>query len=385
MSYDINIWASHPPRQLDVLLTDLGFVQQTERSFCLAAKTWHIVLHVVDHIHAEDIPDAAMALLPGIKTLFEMTLEPVSAPKSTYAKARQCAKNLAIQTKGVIEDKQEGVFKTPAGIKRYSAPKRAKEDCFSLIELSWWLDHDRMLSESGLKPLLSAIARFLPEALPRRYGLYEPPQHTYSETGPAHFLDFLKTHHAHSVVCYPSRPVWDIYFEFRAPPGFKKRGDLERYICPYFSISIDAAVLGQTGWPRHLVRFWRALSGVLMPFYGDVRILDGFIWGRATCFSDAQTQIHPIRNGWWTGVPKTLGQAVVFGKRYADVWLDIQTKAHEQNGLFYAATENWQARQDVTHITGDVPEIIAQVYPNDPLGCASPRYGTALPGVFPFA
>jgi hypothetical protein len=397
MSYDINIWSVSSIGAVREALKRNGFAEGTGGGFYLEGGGWQIAAYV-HPVEDEDVPDEVMAQLAGIDVSIQMSLEPGSAPPSAHTRLRKIARLISRQTTGVIEDGQEGSYELATGVKKYLKPEREKRQRFSILKLSWWFESDLLATRERLYDFIGLLSRYLPEALPRRYGLFEPPQFTFKETGKDHFVDFLAAHR-HGVVCYPSKPVWGIYFGLNPKSGFTNNGMRRKYKCSYLDISIDAVVLEQEHWQRHLNKTWKVISQALRPFYGDVRILKNYIGGRATYSVDATTQQHPVKVWWWRGVPSRPAQAVVIGAPYLRIWDDLPTAGVDEDGLYFISARKWSDEETVESML-KVPKALAQ--PESPKaifsaamirdivgrikkGGAPPVTVAELPPNFPFA
>src|ERR1700722_1312605 len=134
MSYDVTVWSVSPLSAVSEVLTECGFTSHESAGFYLEGKGWQITIHA-SPAKDEDIPDAAMALLPGIRLSIQMNLEPGSAPAAAYARLRKIAKLLSQQTRGVIEDPQEGSYDLATGVRKYSSPERGKQTRFSILQM----------------------------------------------------------------------------------------------------------------------------------------------------------------------------------------------------------------------------------------------------------
>lgn len=244
-------------------------------------------------------------MIPGISYRTELNLEPISAPRSAHKHLITVSKRLAKAAHGVVLDPQTDEVINPAGIKRYRPQRR--EDRFPIMTLSWWFTKGPLLTDAGLQDFVRLLERILPEAMPRRYDLYEPPQHLYSETGRAHFLGFLKEHLDDIKVWYPHRPVTGFYLYCSPEWGVARQGFRVNYV----RVEVEAKILNQPGWQTALDRFWRAASQVIEPFYSDVRTLRGFVRMGATVGSDMETDFHPVKGPWWIGIPRELGHAAI--------------------------------------------------------------------------
>jgi hypothetical protein len=207
-----------------------------------------------------------------------------------------------------------------------------------------------------LAEFLSLLERFLPEAMPRRYGLFEPPQHTYSKTGRRHFLNFLQEHQDEITVWYPHRPVLNVSLRCSSDWGTRQQGFRTNLV----EIGVEAIALEQPGWKVALHRFWRAASQLIRPFYGDVRILEGFIRMGGTFGSNVESDFHPVKGPWWTGIPRETGQAVVLGEPYTAHWPRFVEASQMIEGLAFLSTDEWTARGETADLIGGVPDEIAQ-------------------------
>lgn len=329
----------------------------------------------------EDIPEPVLSVLPGIEYLAELNLEG-RAPTSAYARMERLAKQLAKAAHGVVENPQENSITAPAGVRRFLPPKRAR--LFSLLELSWWFLESPVLEPGGVEQLLRCLERTTPEALPRRYGLSEPPQHAYAEPGRTHFLEFLQQHLRDGIVWYPHRPVLGVHLGFPRPPGASRLGFRSNCI----RISMEHAVLEQPGWNTQLRRAWLELSRLIRPFYGDVRVLDNYARGGLGGYSVGPTsEDHPVSSWWWRGLPSNLGNAVVLGETYQKLWPTFRADADRRDGLAVITSPDWSKKVDLAKQLGGVPGEIAQPLPersDDPIAAVTQLRARTYPPTWPF-
>lgn len=206
--------------------------------------------------------------------------------------------------------------------------------------------------------MLSIFERDLPECLPKRYGLFEPPQHVYEKTGKEHFLNFLDENlrqpRHRAVVWYPHRPVAGLHFSIPNPRGPHKLG----FRTGHLRIDVERQILAEPGWAVGLMRLWRNVSKLIRPIYGDVRMLDGYIWMGATVGTKAKgvTHTHPVGSWWWAGIPERLGLAVVLGEVYRELWPSFVGAARVEDGLAFLSLDDWSLNGDLTEVVGKAPE-----------------------------
>jgi hypothetical protein len=343
MSYDLRLWCVRPPGATATLATGTGWIVNASTSPCLD----------------EDVPDDVAGRLPGIRYLVELSLEPIGAPAAGKATLTKLAKQIARSAHGVIEDPQAGTIELPSGVKRYGPIAHAPDSDVSVLELSWWFVHDRFRDQ--LVTFVDTLARFLPEAMPRRYGPYEPPEHEYARTGREHFLGFLGSNLTSSIVWYANRPVLGVYTAISRDPGWITFAGRPAFRCNRIAVELDAAVLEQAGWQEGLVRAWREVSRVLAPFFGDVRTLHHYTARGRTLSFGRHTEVHPIKSWWWNGVPPRLGHAAVIGEPYLAAWPELRerTTTDANTGLVFVSTPDWRTADDAADLIGGVPERLA--------------------------
>jgi len=379
MSYDLQIWSIYPI-QMPEGLDDPDVWQQHGKCWVRIGKNWQIVVNRSDRILHEDIPEAVVPILPGIEYLTEINLEPATPTAKALNTLKCVSQTLAKLAFGVIVDPQRNTLTNARGIKRYQEQKR--EDRLAILELSWWFTDGPLLTQHGIGRFIELLERMLPEAIPKRYGLYEPPQHLYAEAGREHFIEFIRTHSGW-IVWYPKRPVANVGLSIggygQLPNGFRAN---------HVSLGIEASVLCLPGWSRQMRQFWREATKLLTPFYGDVRILEGNIPGRATYFCDNQTESHPVRGPWWAGLPPDLGQAAVIGEPYIGIWQEFASSAEIEDRLAFLSTHDWAMKQEVSALVGGVPERLRQKkrirYVKAPGGGTITDWGMEHAEVWPF-
>jgi hypothetical protein len=241
VSYDIQIW-SVDPIPLPSALPDVGRWKQEGGGWVRANQNWQIVLGSSVKALPEDVPEGIGGLLPGISYLTELNLEPVGAPKIAYKLLRTVSNRLGKAAHGVVFDPQIDRVITPSGVKRYQPQPR--DERFSILSLSWWFTEGPLRTAGGLREFVSLLETMLPEAMPKRYGLFEPPQHIYSETGRENFLGFLQQHLDDVIVWYSHRPVVDVSVFYSPKWGNTRQGFRANYV----RVGVEAKSLEQPGW-----------------------------------------------------------------------------------------------------------------------------------------
>ncbi len=381
MSYDLQIWSVDPVALVEGI-QDLERWEAQGDSWVRGSRRWQIVVTASDRVLPEDLPVGIQSQLPGIRYLTNLHLEPLSAPKSAHRLLGRVSRQLAEVCHGVIVDPQADTISTPSAVRRFLPRERAER--FSILHISWWFTEGPLSGARGIGQFVALLERMLPEALPRRYGLHEPPQHIYAETGSQHFLVFLHRHAREIVVWYPSRPVVGVTLFFDPDWGPTRRGFRSNFV----QIKLESSALHQPGWRNGIADFWKAASQLIRPFYGDVRTLNGYIPTRGTYAADIETEFHPVQGPWWRGIPCKLGHAAILGKPYVPLWESFVEAAEQEQGLAFLSTSNWTSEQEVSEHVGGVPEGVAQrwtpAWVDSPTGGRVINWNTEYPPLWPF-
>ncbi len=364
MSYDLEIWSVRR-FQRELLRQPKSRPQSRPGPHStLSGAGWQIVINPSDKVLPEDVESEVSALVPGISWLTALNLEG-SATSQALKLLQSTAKEIAKRTHGVIVDPQSDRISTPAGVTRFIPT--GKEKTFSVLSLSWWFLTDVMLDTPGRRSFLALLAKLLPEALPKRYGTYEPPQHLFAKTGRAHLERLMGKHLDNALVWYANRPVTHVQVSCPKPLGPGERGFRTHHV----EIQVERSVLGQPGWAENLQQFWRQMTFLLRPIYGEVRTEGGYSrhGGAIMIAASALQQTYPYTTrGWfWRGVPRRLGHAVVLGREYQRLWPAFVKKATLEKGFAFATTPDWSDKVDLLKAVGAAPEAIA-LLPGEGMG-----------------
>jgi len=374
VSYDLQIWSV---RRFDssFLRRSSEWQQSRGGDWSFSKGDWQIVINSSDKVLPEDVPDEISALLPGIAYMTELNLEG-DTPDKAQKFLLSTAKDIAKGAHGVIENQQEDEIITPAGVKRFVPAK--KGETFSVLNFFWWFLSDALDGDAGREAFLDLLEKLLPEAMPKRYGLWEPPQHHYEKTGKAHLLEFMAKHLEEPVMWYPHRPVATFHIHCAKPLGASFQGFRTHQV----EIEVEKEVLGQPGWPATLQRLWREMPRLLRPIYGEVRTVGGYSRGGGMVWVDPSRmeEGYPETNRSWffRGIPRKLGHAVVLGKEYQREWPEFVERAEMDHEFAFASTPDWSNDEDLITRLGGVPKRIA-LLPGDGMG-AKQEY----PPVWPF-
>lgn len=350
MSYDLQVWTTTRP-VLPGCLPD-GDWSQSESSWTHGARSWQLILQRPLAIDLEDMPEEVGRSLPGLAFLTELHLEPASAPESARRFATKVAKAIAKSAHGAVVDDQVGTIALPRGVRRYRAePGRSVE----LLTMSWWWTGAGLTTTESLVQFLDLVDEHVPEVLPRRYGLYEPPEFRLEEQGRTHLVEFLHEAGSDFVIAYPTLPALGLTLNLQEEPGHGRHG----FATHHLRVDFDRSVLAQPGWEIALKRFWRAISLSLDPFFGDVRTLKGYQRRGSRLWVPPGAEDHPVEGPFWAGLPRGPVHAVVVGSPYLELWPKMSEAA--SGGPRLLCAKQWRGEADVLDSIGGIPEELADL------------------------
>jgi hypothetical protein len=156
MSYDLSLYAAKS--------VELG-------SPTLSPDGW-LEVSGPQEIEPDDLPESELAVVGKRRLLWQISLSNQTSEQDWAQIERWLSKALA-ETKGVVIDRQTGTYQTSTRqgpISRDSKPDRDPS------WLCFWFKDGEGFHADGLPKLLDTLAELLPEALPRRFGDFEPLQ-----------------------------------------------------------------------------------------------------------------------------------------------------------------------------------------------------------------
>jgi hypothetical protein len=339
-------------------------------------------------VFSPDVPDDAAALVPGIAWLVEIGMEGHSTRGD--GELMKLARQLARAGHGVIDDGES--VKTPTGVRRYHEPARSA--LVDELTLGWWAQGGPLVSKEGLNSLLAALVRVLPEAVPQRWGLFEPPDHSLAEEGTVGLVEFIDSNRV-QVTDFPGLRPPGRYLTLYTNPRCGTDPRDSSFDVTHLKVDLDAQLLDQPGWGRQLAFAFEELSKAIEPFYGEARILRGvsslgphaFSYGGPGRHDMLAAPVYPMQTNSWWGLPVSPPFAAVLGRPYSAYWPDFGS--HRDGDLLLAHTEPWPP--DPASLPWAVPNGLQQEFdchwargespPHAPAG--SDRYTFSCPTVRP--
>ncbi|MCL2806883.1 MAG: hypothetical protein FWD27_01755 [Coriobacteriia bacterium] len=376
MSYDLNIWSSEPVPQSSTLLADAGY--KTSNGFMVReGEGWQVVISPCYRVDPEDVPFSIMQTLPDTSCLTGINVEPISAPAKVKKETLCLCKALAKEMQGAVEDSQTGILKLLTGEETitYTNPK---DDRQPRVSMNWFFEDLTFYQSDKINQLLNVLENYMPDAMPRRYGLFCPPQNIYAITGKEHFIEFLKS--SFSPVWRATKPFTNVYF---AAPNIEKEAEeylqngldkkepnpksfygkaQSEYRCGHISLNMLQDEFLQPDWNVAARHLFLEVAKVLRPFYAEV------IGGQQSSRTLAQIRKEEKkglgRSWWWRGIPRNLGYAVLLDDTYVAEWKRFKAAATVVADDFYLVESFGEASfKSIKEKTGPVPRKIAAPKP----------------------
>jgi hypothetical protein len=201
MSYDLDIYFKDEP----------NFVPRAHQG-----ATYSVNAGTMNSIEEEDLGPEVAALLKGYRYVCQINIE--GDFEAGYAAALDDVER-AVEAGGARVDQQQRTLRTRRKIEPLRQVKRGKPVA-PPGTLSFWFESDPANQDQLFDAFVDLMAEKLPEALPRRYGPYEPAQFSWEEHGPEHFKMLWKAEgrNAGGFVWLGSPPVKHVFTSIRNDP-----------------------------------------------------------------------------------------------------------------------------------------------------------------------
>jgi hypothetical protein len=267
-------------------------------------------------IEPEDVEEEVIAHVLDPHWLTQISV-PASAFEADLKIAIELARHIANANRGSVYDPQSGKVVWPKHSHRRYATA-TKEERIRLVGLDWFLPVSRGSSETATT-LLLVLRKICPEAVPTRFGTFEPLQHSL-DSDDGSFLKMWEevsdVDHGDSFFWNAKRPCFGGNISFPDKQDKFRPPRAERSI--HLSMDFDGRALhADAAWCETIVRLFLELARTLESFYAISYVQRNVIAGRGICF-DGQSEPSPTLPGrWWFGLPSDPVWLMWFGGGYA--------------------------------------------------------------------
>lgn len=314
MSYDVTIAAHQKPRAetveawaseqgLEVVAAEDGHSFTVQRpgkgDAGFVCEVWG-----PDPAESEDFEEELAAACLSPRWMLQVST-PYSVPKKNFALARSLSRYLAEHSEGAAFDPQEDRLLWPRGKPRRTPSSRAGERETSMLTLEWFVAPSRWVA--AVEQIVPLLARRCPEALPRRYGAWEPPPHRFDRADAAAFVEFVARSEDGDGFWYASRPSFG--GSFLAPHAdTHASGENERFRIGRIEVSFDGGLIrSDERWRDAVVDLFVRGAEVFGAFFAAGQVEPGWIVSRNNRpFAQAasvQESEHFLRGMLWQGLP----------------------------------------------------------------------------------
>lgn len=236
-------------------------------------------------------------------------------------------------------------------------PGASPEDDIELGKMSFFLTNADAFHATGLAQMLDAIQATLPEALPARFGQYEPLQGRVENGDTAELLQAFAAEPDH--ILKARAPYSHIYLNVPCTAELAKWHPAHRLRNNFLAARITFVLRPKAFNDPRLLTLFQAISSEIGVFYSELR-----------------TSPCPTPAWFWTGLPKGPVKAFCLGDPYITLWPEAA-----QRGVLLANNTILVAPTRLDPTLPEPPEALA-----DP--CDAQRPGTPRRGqyakTFPF-
>ncbi|MBN2176066.1 MAG: hypothetical protein JW722_00235 [Demequinaceae bacterium] len=297
-------------------------------------------------VEPEDIPEEVTARLLGASHLLTVSIHVSS--ETAINLGHEFARRLARAFDGAVHDTTTDEI-WARGAHRV-APKPTRGDRISLVSVYWHTlaeNVDTFMVDS----YLNACRRYLPEALPKRYGGFEPLQHKLSDTGDDGLKSAWKTESLWLMFAASAPCIWG---SFSANPAVWPQ--------PVWSLHLDlqADPLSEPSWREGLRGLFVTFADELKCFFASAEVTRNHIWNGRSTASDGleENLIYTARNGRWHGLKPHPTWWAYYGSDYralVEGHLDPARIQSTEFGLFHEWTDEPTDRDTLIRMASPRP------------------------------
>lgn len=262
-------------------------------------------------VDSEDVPEEVISAAAGIRWTYQLTVEGSTGPAIELA--RRFARELARRSEGVVFDPQEDPVVWPRGGRRKFKPEPARK--IDLVRFQWFVRREDSTPDLAAL-VLDLVRSHLPEALPRKFGSFEPLQGRLDETGSEGFL-----------AAWHAEPMMLIWQGTSPCLGGLMHGlgdDLTwaRYGGEHpvgsVELSFDGRAFLRSSWREDAVELFAELAERLPAFFAHAEVDRMVGYRRENVWYEADTVTNPglVVRSVWMGLPSFYVWLAWFGELY---------------------------------------------------------------------
>ena len=293
-------------------------------------------------IEPEDLqPDLASRVL-NPRWLVEITV-PIVASEIAWTTALRVGRHLADEMAGVLFDPQEDAILWPRSKQRRMT--RLQGASVHDVEIEWAIPAGSF-NDSLSKDLLDMFKRVLPEALPHRYGAFEPLQHRFAE-GEEQFHSLWSQEAAAAglgLFWSAAAPVraGSVFFPGSMPPG-------DGVSAGSIQLEIDGRVFESNHWRDFSATLLDRVGGLIGAFCGRAVVIRRQPGGIP---ASEVNRLAPamVWGGAWLGLPDHPAWLTWLSPAYARLLLDSEwagSMRDQANGSVVSLSETPKSAEEL--------------------------------------
>jgi hypothetical protein len=268
-----------------------------------------------NRVVAADLPDAAYGAVARTGWLVGVSVKP-SADASW---PHDLAVHLARVAQGVVYDPQQDAVTWPAGWR--ALDRRSGSQLINQVGLAWYMRRPEDASDLPRR-VLDVLASRCPEAMPVRYGAYEPYQHRRdSEHGTAEFVAFwaaIADDWSSSFSWTAKRPCFDGSVNISSLRAYPRGSPCASV---HLSMTFDGRpFVRDPAFSERMVGAFTELAASLGSFYAAAWVERGIELRGGRPRGTALSEIGPMPGGdAWVGLPASPTWLAWFGHPYTEL------------------------------------------------------------------
>jgi hypothetical protein len=350
MSYDLQVFSqlSLAADALRDLIAEAGLaVEDGDAGDTLtvvrgAKGRYSFTLDLPVAVEPEDVPEEVTATVLSPSFLYELMVEGSSTTETPHAV--RFARRLAEASSGVVVDQQTGQTWARGKLRAAAPVQRGRIDVVELL----WYTRPNDVRDLGTA-WLELARRHLPEALPRRFGSFEPLRMKLDVEGPEAFVRAV------------AEETMSIFFKATHPCIQGSLAGGTRSDAVRCSLLVHREPLSDGGWRESLQRLFVEFALSTGAFFASAEVERGVGWSGGSVWYEAKDVVSRFPAGarGWSGLPFYPTWWAWFGPEYAP--LVVNHVAAEQvkafgSGLFHWRGEEPQDRDQLTAAGGGAPD-----------------------------
>lgn len=350
MSYELEIATHLKPQRKDIAealpeAAKLSGVFDGDGNLIVECRSWSCVIDGPFRCQPDDLDEALAHAVVAPAWLIQMHV-PIGDPKVARKSAARIATNVARARRGAVYDPQLERVIFPRGGKRPTPPRLAVQLTRDL-KCEWCYAPEVLAST--VEQFLSVADRFLPEAIPVRFGTFEPLQHRFEE-GRSGFVQMWGSESSTSGsffwTCRKPGLGGGVNWPFDNEANAKRGG----VAAAHMYVELEGDILTTDAqWRAAVTAFFRAVSSRTEAFFG--RAILSPSGPRPVSASEIENLFVPsaVFRGRWHGLPRHPAWLTWLGQDYSAAFARNQGLASttsQATGHLFVQDENLDAASE---------------------------------------